>query len=150
MGSRDDTQQQISKYVHFVKNVLKPKLSNVESEASIVRAEITNYEELTKHIKDRISAGKTLESIKSIVDLGNKTIFCRATVEDPSKLMVKVGMGFYVELTPEDASKFAKKRISFLKSNKLKEKESEMIEIKRHIQSASNILDQLHSEMESS
>jgi prefoldin subunit 5 len=55
-----------------------------------------------------------------------------------------------VELTPEEAFKFAKKRISFLKANKLKEKEMEIKEIKQHIQSASMILDQLHAEMEKS
>ena len=148
--SSEDLQLQLSNYVHFVGNVLKPKLLNAESEASIVRAEIINFEELATHMKDRITSGKTGESTESMVDLGHKTIFCNAMVNNPNKIFVKVGIGFHVELTPEEASIFAKKRISFLKANKLKEKESEVKEIKGHIQSASIILDQLHAEIERS
>ena len=145
-----DLEEQLSNYVHFVEKVLKPKLLNAESEANIVRAEISNYEELETQTKDRIAAGNTGDPIESMVDLGHKTIFCNAVVNNPKRMFVKLGMGFHVELTPEEASKFAKKRISFLKANKLKEKESEINEIKGHIQSASMILDQLHAEMEKS
>jgi prefoldin alpha subunit len=143
-------QEQVSNYEHFVKKVLQPKLSVAESEANTVRAEITNYGELATSMKDRIASGETGESIKSMVDLGHRTVFCNAVVNNPKKIFVKVGLGFHVELTPEEASKFAKKRISFLNTYKLEEKESEIKDIKGHIQSASIILDQLHAEMERS
>ena len=146
MGS-EGLEQQLSHYVHFVEKNLKPKLLNAESEANIVSIEISNYEALATRMKEKTSAGKPKESMETMVDLGHKTIFCNAKVKDPEKIFVKLGMGFHVELTPEEASNFSKKRISFLKANKLKEKESEIKEIKGHIQSASMILDQLHAEM---
>ena len=145
--SSQQPEEQLSNYVHFVEKNLKPKLLNAELEANIIRAEISNYEELATTTNDRIAAGTTGESIETMVDLGHRTIFCNAKVKDPKKMFVKVGMGFHVELTPEEASKFSKKRISFLKANKLKQKDSEIKEIKEHIQSASMILDQLYAEM---
>ena len=140
--SSEDLEEQLSTYVHFVEQKLKPKLLNAESKANIVRAEISNYNELANSTEDENG-----DSLESTVDLGHRIIFCNAKVKDPKKIFVKLGMGFHVELTPEEASKFSKKRISFLKANRLKEKESEIKEIKGHIQSASMILDQLYEEM---
>ena len=148
--SSEDLQEQLSYYIRFVEKVLKPKLLNAESAANVVRAEITNYEELAARMKGRTTAGKDEEPIEHMVDIGHKTVFCNAVVKEPNKIFVKVGIGFHVELTPEEASKFAKKRISFLRANKLEEKETEIKEIKAHIQSASIILDQLHTEMKRS
>mmetsp|Transcript_9219 Transcript_9219/g.22901 ORF Transcript_9219/g.22901 Transcript_9219/m.22901 type:complete len:150 (-) Transcript_9219:189-638(-) len=145
--SSEELEEQLSNYVHFVEKNLKPKLLNAESEANIIRAEISNYEELATSMNERIKAGTTDESIEAIVDLGYRTIFCNAKVKDPQKLFVKVGMGFHVELTPDEAARYSRKRVSFLKANKLKQKESEITEVKGHIQSASMILDQLHAEM---
>lgn len=143
----EDLEEQLSTYVHFVEKNLKPKLLNAESEANVVRTEISNYEELASQMKERSEAGTSGEPIESMVDLGHRTIFCNAKVKNPEKIFVKLGMGFHVELTPDEASKFSKKRISYLKANKLKEKEAKIQEIKGHIQSASMILDQLHAEM---
>mmetsp|Transcript_28017 Transcript_28017/g.76087 ORF Transcript_28017/g.76087 Transcript_28017/m.76087 type:complete len:150 (+) Transcript_28017:58-507(+) len=149
MGS-DDLQDQLSHYISFVEKVLKPKLLNAESAANVVRAEITDYEELTRRLNQRIAAGISEESLGSVVDIGYKTIFCNAVVKDPSKIFVKVGLGFHVEMELNEASRFAKKRISYLRKNRLAEKEAEIKEINGHIQSASIILDQLHAEMKRS
>ena len=147
MSSEDSIQEQVTYYIRFVEKILKPKLLNAESAANIVRAEITNYEELVTRMKDTTDKN---EPIESLVDIGHKTIFCNAVVKEPSKIFVKVGMGFHVELSPEEATEFSNKRVAFLRANKLSEKESEIKDIKGHIQSASIILDQLHKEMERS
>ena len=150
--SSDDLQDQLSHYIRFIEKVLRPKLLNAESEAGVVRAEIANYEDLAKQMNERAATplGKEEEPMESMVDLGHETLFCNAVVREPNKIFVRVGMGFHVELTPGEASDFSKKRISFLRSTKLSEKESEIKEIKGHIHSASMILDQLHAEMERS
>ena len=146
--SSKDSQDQITHYVTFVEKNLKPKLLDAESAASVVRAEITDYEELTRRLKERTTSDTTDEPIESMVDMGYKTFFCNAVVKEPSRIFVKVGLGFHVEMTPEEASEFAKKRISYLRKNRLAERESEIKEIKGHIHSASMILDQLHAETE--
>mmetsp|Transcript_5010 Transcript_5010/g.11145 ORF Transcript_5010/g.11145 Transcript_5010/m.11145 type:complete len:148 (+) Transcript_5010:115-558(+) len=146
--SSKDSRDQITHYITFVEKILKPKLLNAESAASVVRAEITDYEELTRRLKERTAAGKTDEPIESMVDIGYRTLFCNAVVKEPSRIFVKIGLGFHLEMIPEEASKFAKKRISYLRKYRLAEKESEIKEIKGHIHSASMILDQLHAETE--
>ena len=143
MGS-EEQQQQLSDYVRFVETVLKPKLLAAESGAAAVRTEIADYRELARHLHDRIRSGTIDRPIDSEVDLGHRRVFCAARVENPARLFVGVGLGFHVELTPEEATGAAERRVSFLEAHRLKAKESEIEEIKTHISSASMILDRLH------
>mmetsp|Transcript_58326 Transcript_58326/g.65227 ORF Transcript_58326/g.65227 Transcript_58326/m.65227 type:complete len:138 (-) Transcript_58326:96-509(-) len=136
MSSPEGLQEQLSYYLRFVETVLKPRLETAESAANIIREEIANYEELRNN-KEPID-----ESI--MVDIGHKTIFCNAKVREPNRIFLHVGMGFHVEFTHSEACEFGKKRISFLRATKLKEKEIEIEEIKEHIQSTTIVLDQLY------
>eukprot|EP00536_Pseudo-nitzschia_multiseries_P007633 jgi/Psemu1/196045/e_gw1.181.42.1 len=145
MGS-EDLQDQLTHYVSFLEENLKPRLLNAESAASIVRAEITDYEELTRRLDERTATGKPEEPLEYMMDIGHKTLFCNAVVKKPSKIFVKVGLGFHVEMKLDEASKFAKQRISYLRKHRLAEKQAVIKEIKGHIQSASMILDQLYAE----
>ena len=150
----EDPQEHVSYYIHFVENVLKPRLEKAQAAANTVQAEITAFEELMTRIKGiemdshyNDDGGRDKEAIiETMVDLG-KQVFCNAVPREPKKIFVSVGMGFHVELSITEASNFAKKRISFLRANKLSEREREIKEIKDHIQSATIILTQLQMEM---
>jgi len=89
----EDLQEQLSSYVHFVEKVLKPKLLNAESGADIIRTEIASYKEFVERLKDR-TVPKNGD--KSMVDLGHRTVFCDAVVNDAETIFMKAGMGFYV------------------------------------------------------
>ena len=106
----EDLQEQLSSYVHFVEKVLKPKLLNAESGADIIRTEIANYEEFTKCMKDR-TVPKNGD--KSMVDLGHRTVFCDAVVNDAETIFMKAGMGFYVGAFTFEYNRIAKKHHSY-------------------------------------
>lgn len=86
------------------------------------------------------------QPLKTQVDLGCN-FYCRANVEDPSKIFVDIGLGFYLELTLEEAEKFVEKKISGLdqKSKDLTQQASKIkanirlvLEGLRELQSISN------------
>ena len=49
------------------------------------------------------------EPLKTKVDLGCN-FYCQARVPDPTKIFVSVGLGFFVELTLDEALKFISKK----------------------------------------
>jgi prefoldin subunit 5 len=165
MSSSDEIQNQLSEYARFVEEVLKPQLEEAKSLANEVRTEIADYEDLGQRLESLMmpaskpSSGDGTNEIQkqqqhlkqkgmtSMVDLGYKTVFCNAVVRDTTMIFVNVGMGFHVQMPIEDARDFASKRISFLRTSKLKARESKEAEIMDHIQSASIILNQLQMEL---
>jgi len=49
------------------------------------------------------------EPLKTKVDLGCN-FYCEARVDDPSRIMISVGMGFFLEMTLTEALEFIKKK----------------------------------------
>ena len=49
------------------------------------------------------------EPLKTKVDLGCN-FYCQARVPDPTKIFVSVGLGFFVELTLDEALEFISKK----------------------------------------
>lgn len=62
-------------------------------------------------------------------------------------VFVDVGLGFHVQMSGKEAIVFSQKRIDFLSSNKLKRHQRKIVDIKDHILSATNILNELHREL---
>merc|ERR1719239_2006591 len=49
------------------------------------------------------------EPLKTKVDLGCN-FYCEARVDDPSRIMISVGMGFFLEMTLTEALAFVSKK----------------------------------------
>ena len=49
------------------------------------------------------------EPLKTKVDLGSQ-FYCQARVEDPTKICVSVGLGFFLELSLDEALQFLTKK----------------------------------------
>ncbi len=48
--------------------------------------------------------------MKTKVDLGCN-FYCQANIEDPSRIFVEIGLGFYLELTLDEAEKFVNTKV---------------------------------------
>jgi prefoldin subunit 5 len=145
--SAEEIHQKMSEYSSFMNTVLRPDLKQAELTMQKVQTEIHEYEELGQRLGE---LEKELPSqLESVVDLGYKTVFCRAVARDPSRnIFVHVGMGFHIELTISEAIPFVDKRIAYLTKNQLSAKEMKVKAVKAHIESATVILDQLSLELE--
>ena len=166
--------EQLQQYAAFVDQTLKPELQIVENAAREVQKEIDDYEELAEKIQQRQQQQQQQhehEHETMMVDLGYGKVRCHArpcTRSSPSFLrtddgegttttssttqmmvFVDVGLGFHVELSEGEAIDFCKRRMEFLSTHKLKRYQQKMVEIKDHILSASNILNELQNEMTS-
>jgi prefoldin alpha subunit len=143
--SKEEIHQKMSEYSTFIDKVLRPELDEAKAASHKVKTEIQEYKEL----RERLDALKkeTPNELESIVDLGYKSVFCRAVAKDPRKVFVHVGMGFHVEFNISEAIAFTRKRMSFLEDDFLSDKEKKVNEVKDHIASAGVILDKLEREL---
>ena len=111
----------VSKYEEFLNERLKPDLNSVLQQRDKIYEEIAEYLALKNTIsavqKSELKPGQPL---KARVDLG-ANFYAQAEVEDPSKIFVEAGLGFFVELTLEEAVKLAEKR------SKLLEKKADLL-----------------------
>jgi prefoldin alpha subunit len=141
-----EIQQKISEYANFLQFRLQPELEVVEAARNQARTTVAEYEELKKRLL--AMQQDPPKEAEHIVDLGYKTVFCRAVAEDPNTIFVHVGMGFHVEFQIPEAIAFVEKRITFLRDEILSGKEQKTVEVQDHIQSAQMILDELQREMQ--
>lgn len=144
--SAEEIQHKISEYSNFVDNVLQPELEVVEAARYQARSTVAEYQELKKRLL--VMQQDPPQEAEHVVDLGYKTVFCRAVAEDPNTIFVHVGMGFHVEFQIPEAIAFVDKRIKFLQDEILSGKEQKTVEVQDHMQSAQMILDELMREMQ--
>jgi len=102
----------VRKYEAFLNDHLKPDLKALQEARDRVYSEIADFEALKKSIlvARELEEGQPL---KAKVDLGCN-FYAQARVDDPRRIFVEVGLGFFVELTLEEALKFADKRVKRL------------------------------------
>jgi prefoldin subunit 5 len=171
--SSEDLPQQLEEYAGFVDQVLKPELEIAERLKQEIDTEIADYQDLVKRLNvimqqqqpppqlqpqkidnpynDEKDSSSSLQSpqqrrkpmVVTMVDLGFKTVFCNAVAKQPNQLFVHVGMGFHVEMTLPEAASFCAKRIDYLKTHPLAKRQQTVQDIKDHVQSATNIMNQL-------
>ena len=145
MSSKEEIHQKMSEYSTFIDKVLRPELETSKSASQKVKDEIDEYNELRNRLRN-LKKEDTPE-VQSIVDLGYKTVFCRAVAQDAQKVFVHVGMGFHVEFTLPEAIEFTTKRIHYLQDDVLADKDKKVREVQEHIASAGIILEQLEREL---
>jgi prefoldin alpha subunit len=106
--------EKILKYESFLNERLKPDLKSVLAERDQIYNETAEFVALRNTIAAIRSADLPPgQPLKTQVDLGCN-FYCRANVEDPSKIFVDIGLGFFLEQTLDEAEKFVGKKISAL------------------------------------
>ena len=102
----------VIKYETFVNDRLKSDLKTVLDCRSKLFSQIASYESLKtciEKIKQTPAGG-----IKALSDLGCN-FYCKAKVLDTSRICVEVGLGFFVELTLDEAHCFVEKKLKIIR-----------------------------------
>lgn len=97
-------------YQEFLEKRVKADLEGVKEQRRKLEDEDSEYKELARNVEAMEREGTN--SFRSLVDLGGE-VYCKADVEDATKVFVAIGLGFYAEMTRSEAANFcAKKRES--------------------------------------
>lgn len=125
-----EVDSEILKYETFINDVLKEDLKNYEFKLSKINEEITQYYELkatTKHLITKLySTNKNGESIqqngnieedevpvKSLMDIGCNFLM-EAHVTDISKIIIHIGLEYYLEFPLKEADLYIESRLELL------------------------------------
>lgn len=106
-----DVQQKILEYEKFISEVLQRDLQKVLEQRDVIYEKIAQYLQL-KNVIERLQESDQ-EVLKMQVELGCN-FFVDAEVQDPSKIFVAIGYGFFAELTLVEALKFIEKKTQLL------------------------------------
>uniref|UniRef100_A0A3B3BYJ7 Protein UXT n=2 Tax=Oryzias melastigma TaxID=30732 RepID=A0A3B3BYJ7_ORYME len=104
-------EQKVLQYETFIEEVLRRDLRKVLEHRDQVYEEISQYLLLKNTIQSLQEAGS--QRLQTDVDLGCN-FFVQAEVEDPSRIFVAVGFGFFVEMSLDEALRFIEKKTSQL------------------------------------
>lgn len=115
MADGTGLQEKVKKYEEFVNDKLRKDLETVRKNQEEVNTKIAEYLQLKSIIENIKSCDGTRSDreLKTQVDLGCN-FYCQARITDPSKILVSVGYGFYVEFTLDEALRFVEKKCNQL------------------------------------
>lgn len=108
----ENLSQKILQYEVFLNERLRSDLHKVLSQRERVCDEVAEYNQLLTTVKlltERLGE----KTLKTMIDLGCN-FYCHAKVENCSTIVVAVGLGFYLEMTLEEASVFIGQKVSDL------------------------------------
>ncbi|KAF0298526.1 Protein UXT [Amphibalanus amphitrite] len=103
----------IAKYEEFLNDVLKQDLRTLLDHRDAVYEDIAHHLELRNTINTLQKAQADKKPLKTKVDLGCN-FYCSAKVDDPSRIFVRIGFGFYLEMTLSEALEHVARRVSTL------------------------------------
>ena len=108
-------EEKVRRYEEFVNDKLRKDLQTVRTNQEEVNTRIAEYLQLKSVIENIKSSegSRSGKELKTQVDLGCN-FYCQARITDPSKILVSVGYGFYVEFTLDEALRFVEKKCSQL------------------------------------
>ena len=140
-----EIRSKIDEYSSFISSTLRPQLEAAVKAREEVELDIKEYEALQAKLAN--IEEKKGQSVKdTVVDLGHELIYCKAAIDDPSRIIyVHAGMGFHVEMTIDEARTFVGKRIALLKQS-LELKTHKATTIAVHIEDTILVLQQLGNE----
>ena len=162
-----EIRSKIENYSSFISSTLRPQLEAAVKAREEVERDIKEYEALqaklanmtytAKPTREKIISDNTCSSdddagegkkdqTETVVDLGHEVIYCKAVIDDPSKIYVHTGMGFHVEMTMDEAAAFIGKRIRLLRQS-LELKTQKATTIAVHIEETILVLQQLGNEV---
>lgn len=139
-----EIRSKIDEYSSFISTTLRPQLEAAVKAREEVELDIKEYEALQAKLAN--IEEKKGQSVKdTMVDLGHELIYCKAAIDDPSRIYVHAGMGFHIEMTIDEARTFVGKRIGLLKQS-LELKTHKATTIAVHIEETILVLQQLGNE----
>ncbi|KAK4327919.1 hypothetical protein Pmani_001632 [Petrolisthes manimaculis] len=142
------SKEKIEKYEHFLNNVLREDLRIVVEEREKLYEDIAAHSQLRQTITCITEApGCTDEGLRTQVDLGSN-FYVQAHVQDTSRIYVNVGLGFFVELTLQEALGFIDKKLNILNA-RLEESTQKSAKIKGQIKFVYEALRDLQGYQES-
>jgi len=102
----------IIQYESFINDVLKEDLKRVVTRRDDLYSTIAEYLQLKRIIEQIMQQGTQIPR-KVMTDIGCN-FYCQAELNDPSKLLVCVGLDTFVEFTQEESLEFIDKKVKIL------------------------------------
>ncbi|KAK8765092.1 uxt prefoldin-like subunit [Amblyomma americanum] len=127
-----DISAKVLQYETFLNDVLKEDLRKCLDERDRICAKLAELLQLRTVIERIQEVEANKETFRTQVDLGCN-FYVQAVVPDVSKIFVQVGMGFFLELTHDEALWFVGRQEAMLEE-KLQRVSEESANIKAHIQ----------------
>ena len=110
------SQEKVAQFEAFLNDKLKPDLNSVLQERDRLYAETAEFLALKNAIAAIKAAGlRPGEPLKTRVDLGCN-FYAHAEVPKPDRIVVEAGLGFFVELTLDEALALVDKRTALLEA----------------------------------
>lgn len=129
-------QEKVVKYETFLNDQLRPDLKAILEERDKIYEENSEYLSL-KNAVEAIKASDILSNkLKTKVDIGCN-FYAKATVSNPERVFVEIGLGFFLEMSHDECLKFIDKK------TKLLDKKAEML-TEQAIKTKANIKLVLH------
>ncbi|RNA40169.1 hypothetical protein BpHYR1_013804 [Brachionus plicatilis] len=119
----------ILEFEKFVNEKLRTDLKLVLDEQDAVYSEMAEYLQVKDTIEKLTAANPSgqIKKFQTKVDLGCN-FYANAMVDDPSKIFISIGFGFYLQMKLDEALKFIDKKVKILNQNaeELSQKASEI------------------------
>lgn len=139
---KENVEESIAKYEHFINNVLKEDLRILEQRLLQINAEITDLTQQRHTLKVISDKEVHPTGFKTQVNLGCN-FFMEATVPDTSTLLINIGLNHFVEFSYEEACKYLDMRVKAYEGKAL-ELQNKSAETKAHIKLMLFSLGELH------
>eukprot|EP00088_Acartia_fossae_P037578 TRINITY_DN3878_c0_g1_i10.p1 TRINITY_DN3878_c0_g1~~TRINITY_DN3878_c0_g1_i10.p1 ORF type:complete len:180 (-),score=27.56 TRINITY_DN3878_c0_g1_i10:72-560(-) len=131
-SERKELEKKITRYETHLNEVLRKDLEKCLELRDKIYTEQAEFLALRNSITTIKEAGlKENETLHTKVDLGCN-FYCQAEVESPQRIMVAVGMGFFLEMTLDEALQYVSRKEKEL-TEKAEELTTQSINIKANI-----------------
>lgn len=129
--TKENVQETILKYEHFINDVLKEDLRVLEQRFLHINGEISDLTQQMHALK--VVTDKTVhpDGFKTQVNIGCNFLI-EASVPDTSKLLINIGLNHFLEFSAEEGSKYLDVRIKAYEK-KAEELQNKAAETKAHI-----------------
>lgn len=106
----------IVEYERFLNERLRTDLRSVLERKEAVYSDIAEYTQLKntiRHLINKQGSPQKSEPLKTMVDLGCN-FYAKARVQNYSRIIVSIGLGFYLEMQLDEAMAFIDKTVAHL------------------------------------
>ena len=106
----------IIEYERFLNERLRTDLRSVLERKDAVYSDIAEYTQLKatiQHLINKKGSPQKSEPLKTMIDLGCN-FYAKARVQDYSRIIVAIGLGFYLEMQLDEAMTFIDKKVAIL------------------------------------
>ncbi|CAB3246267.1 unnamed protein product [Arctia plantaginis] len=128
---KQNIDDKIKKYEHFIHDVLKEDLRQLELRLQQVNAEIADLIQQKHTLKIVTDINIHPDGFKTQMNLGCN-FFMEAAVTDTSSLLINIGLNHYLEFTLDEANKYLDVRIKAFEK-KAEEMHTKAAQTKAHI-----------------